>query len=263
MKKILFTVLGLVILAGTYWYISGSGIFSRPKVILTPEVLQIQKQGFLRIGTDATYFPMEHLDEDQNIVGFDIDLAREIGKAFNVPLKIKNISFDDIFKELKSGQIDMIISSVTINSERSKTMSFSTPYFNAGQVIVTLQNNSAIANLASLKGKKIGVQIGTTSENEAVKLTAPELVSHLADYDLATTKLLSGQIEAMIMDYPAAVGKVKHNPGLKIVGIPFTDEYYGVVVSKANAGLLTTVNSLIERLKDSGELKKIENRWLK
>jgi polar amino acid transport system substrate-binding protein len=108
----------------------------------------------------------------------------------------------------------------------------------------------------------VGVQSGTTSEKEAKILTEEDMVLGFVDYDMATEKLREGEVDALIMDYPVAVNKVKNELGLKLVGGPFTQEFYGIVVAKGKEELLQPINVLIEKLIKTGEIKKIENKWL-
>jgi ABC-type amino acid transport substrate-binding protein len=263
MKNIIILVLVITLIGGLVWSINSFGLISPKNSSSNPAVSLIKKAGVLKVGSDATFNPMEYLDKDGNVVGFGSDLAKEIAKEYGVPVEIKNIVWDNIFSELDKGNIDLIISSVTITTERSKTLSFSKPYFSSGQVIVVLKTDTSIKDLNSLHGKKLGVQTDTTSQTEASKLTDKDKVIAFADYDLATTDLLSGKIDALIMDYPPAAAKVKSNSRLKLVGGPFTQEFYGVVAAKGHEDILQPVNTVIEKLITNGALKKMEDKWLK
>ena len=140
---------------------------------------------------------------------------------------------------------------------------FSDPYFNAGQVVVTTADKAdGIGGVEDLDGKKVGVQAGTTSEVEAKKYTDPSLVSGFADYDLAKSALLNGVIDVIIIDYPAAFGVVSGEATLKIIGNPFTQEFYGVAVKKGEEKLLAEINKTIRRLKKEGKLGELEQKWL-
>lgn len=227
-----------------------------------PEINIIKQSGVLRVGLDATYFPMEFLNDNEVIDGYDLDLAKEIAKEIGVTLKPVNVAFDNLFDELNDGKLDLIISSITITTERSKKFEFSKPYFNAGQVAVVLSNNNTIKSVSDLKDKRIGVQSGTTSETAAKNLIETGMVVKFADYDLATVDLVSGKIDAMVLDYPAAVGKAKKDVRLTVIGKPFTQEFYGVVAKKANVQLLQPVNAVIFRLLSTDGQKKLESKWL-
>ena len=256
--KILIGII-VVILLG----VSGYFYFSKGSGVINPEVAKIRQAGALVIATDATYPPLEYVDDNSKIVGFDIDLANEIAKGLGVSAQIKNVSFDKIFDALKAGDVDVIISSVTITSERQKEMLFSTPYLNAGQILV-VASDSSIAEVADLKGKAVGVQAETTSQKEALKYTEKSMVKSYADYTPAKRDLIAGKIQAIIIDYPAGVAMAQDfGEQLKVVGKPFTSEFYGVAVANGRTGLLSAVDGVIASLKRTGRLSQLENLWFK
>jgi len=260
-KKIIFILIGIILVIA----ISVFGFFylRKPQAKITDPLLKkIKTEGKIVIGTDATYPPMESINEKGEFVGFDIDLGKEIAKDLGVNAEFKNIVWDEIFNALLNKEVDIVISSVTITPERAKIMAFSDPYFNAGQVIVTtVEKTKEIKGKEDLAGKKLGVQIETTSEREAKKLTDPQLVISYENYDLAVNDLLAGKIDAIIIDYPAAFGVISKSKNLKIVGEPFTQEFYGVVLRKEDTVLLGEINKTIRRLKNEGILKELEAKW--
>ncbi|MFH0987462.1 MAG: transporter substrate-binding domain-containing protein [Patescibacteria group bacterium] len=224
---------------------------------------KIKTQDKIIVGTDATYPPMENIDEEGNFIGMDIDIAREIASDLGVKAEFRNIIWEEIFDTLLRGEVDMLISSITITSERTEKMAFSDPYFNAGQVIVTIIDKvDEIRGVEDIAGKKLGVQIETTSQIEAQKYTDSEQVIAFKNYDLAKEELLKGRIDAIIIDYPAAVGMVSKEKTLKIIGEPFTQEFYGIAVRKEEKALLGEINKTIRRLKRENELERIMRRWL-
>ena len=225
---------------------------------------EIKKRGEIIIGTDATYPPMESLDEQGNFFGMDVDIAKEIASDLGVEAKFKNVIWEEIFGAVKNGEVDMIISAITITKERTEVLAFSDPYFNAGQVIVSTKNKEGIIKgPENLKEYKVGVQAGTTSEEEAKKYAVnPSLVSAYENYDLAKEDLLEGKIDAIIIDYPAAVGMIAKEKRLQIAGEIFTQEFYGIATQKNQLELLLQINKSVRRLKQEGKLKTIEEKWL-
>jgi len=241
-------------------------IFFRPpaeEIIQDPMLRKIKTQGQILIGTDATYPPMESIDDKGNFIGMDIDIGQEIAKDFGVKAEFKNIIWDKIFDTLLNKEVDMLISSITITPERAEKMAFSDPYFNAGQVIVTtLDKVNEIKGTQDLAGKKLGVQIETTSQIEAQKYTDPDLVIPFENYDLAKDELLKGLIDAIIIDYPAAAGMVSGQETFRIVGEPFTQEFYGIAVRKEEKVLLGEINETIRRLKRENIIEEMGKKWL-
>ncbi len=228
-----------------------------------PLLKAIQDRGEIIIGTDATYPPMESIDELGNFLGMDIDIANEIALDLNVKTRFVNIAWEDIFNTVRGGMVDMIISSITITSDRIMIMDFSDPYFNAGQVVIVKIGSKDIKGVEDLKNYNVGVQLGTTSEQEIKKyVSSPSFVETYENYYIAKNDLLNGKIDAIVIDYPGAIGLIAEEESLEIVGEPFTQEFYGVVTQKDQQVLLSEINNTIRRLKREGTLKVLEQKWL-
>ena len=247
--------------------LAGLGIFLYdrlpPEEIEDPLLKKIKERGELIVGTDATYPPMEDMDEEGNIFGMDMDIAKEVASDLGVESEFRNVLWEEIFGAVREGEVDMIISSITITSERAKIMDFSNPYFNAGQVIVIrADEKEIIKGVEDLQGLALGAQTETTSEEAAKELTDPSLVKGYENSPLAGESLLRGEIDAVILDYPAAVGMVAGNKDFQIVGVPFTQEFYGIAIQKGQKMLLSQINKTIRRLKTEGVLNVLEEKWL-
>ena len=223
------------------------------------------KKTKLIVASDATWPPMEYLDENKNIVGFSPDLLHAISEATGVQIEIKNTAWDGIFAGLAAGSYDLISSSVTITDERKATMDFSEPYANAGQVLVVPKTTTGVTQIADLKGKKVGAQIGTTGAIEIGK--HPEVT--LASYDevgLAFEDLANGRIAGVVADSPISANFALQNPKFKdklqIAGKPFTDEWLGFAVKKGDTETLAILNDGLAKIKASGKLDEIAKKWL-
>ena len=223
----------------------------------------------ITIATDATWPPMEMVDTNKNIVGFDIDLMNAAAKAGGFAVEFKNTAWDGIFAGLENGKYDAVMSSVTINDERKKTMDFSIPYINAGQILVVKSDTEGVTKLDDLKGKTVGAQIGTTGAFEIDKVKAADKINEKTydDIGLAFEDLVNGRIAAVVCDNPTAANYAlqndKYKGKLKIVGDRFTEEYYGVAVKKGNSKVLDVINAGLKKVLDAGENKAIEDKWLK
>lgn len=231
------------------------------QVIPGPTAIPMAPVKTLIIGTDATYPPMEYKDDTGNLVGYDIDLGNQIAAELGGKAEIHNIPWDNVFTALEQKKVDVIISSVTINDERKKQYLFSSPYINAGQVILTKKENTTILAPTDLKDKKVGVQKETTSETEAVKYTDPKLVTAFADYDEAAKALIAGKVDAVIIDLTAGKGIVDKFKALKLSSDPFTNEFYGVVLRKDEKVMQTRINQAISTLHEKGILDDIKQKW--
>jgi len=219
------------------------------------------------IASDASWPPMEFVDQSKNIVGFDIDLIAAIAKDQGFEYEIKNTAWDGIFAGLEGGSYDAILSSVTITDERKQKYDFSDPYFDANQAVVVRADDTTMKTEADLKGKTIGAQIGTTG---AIYVTDNLKVTTLKEYDtpdLAMLDLMNGNIDGVIVDTPVAANyalqsdqfKGKAKIALEIV----TNEVYGLVVQKGDPeGILPLFNAGLKDVKASGEYDKIRTKWI-
>ena len=221
----------------------------------------------LVIATDATWPPMEYVDEyTKEIVGFDIDFMKAVADAGGFGVEFKSTAWDGIFAGLATDKYDAIISSVTITEERKKEMDFSKPYVNAGQLLVVQKNLKGVAALADLKGKTAGAQIGTTGAFEIEKVKGVTLKSY-DEIGLAFEDLVNGRIAAVVCDTPVAANYALQNQTykgkLKIAGVAFTQEFYGVVVKKGNTQVLDMINAGIDKVLDTKKYDELKKKWLK
>jgi len=227
-----------------------------------PNVEKIISNKTIVIGTDATYPPMETLDDSGNLVGYDIDLGEKIAEDLGVTATFKNIEWDNLFTALENGDVDVIISAVTINEERKLLYDFSDAYLNAGQVIITQKSNNTISDVADLDGKKIAVQTETTNETEAQKYTSEDLVISYDNFEDATTALVNGQVDSIFSDLTNAKGIVQNNPTLKIASSPFTNDFYGIVIRPSEIDLTNRIDEALNSLRQQGFLVFLQQKWL-
>lgn len=224
-----------------------------------------EKPAVITVATDATWPPMEYVDENKNIVGFDIDLVNEIAKAEGFEVEIKNTAWDGIFAGLATGNYQVIASSVTITEERKATMDFSDPYVNAGQVLVVRKDTTGITTLADMVGKKVGAQIGTTGAIEIGKVQGVELKTY-DEIGLAFEDLVNGNIDGVVADSPIAANFALQNPTYKeklmIAGEPFTDEWLGFAFKKGDTKTQKLFNDGLAKVKSSGKLEELQKKWL-
>jgi polar amino acid transport system substrate-binding protein len=218
------------------------------------------------IATDATWAPMEFINEEKKIVGFDIDLLTAAAKEGNFQVEFVNTAWDGIFAGLAAGKYDAVCSSVTITDERKKAMDFSIPYVNAGQIIVVQKDLKGLDKLSQFTGKKVGAQIGTTGALET-STTAGVIAKMYDEIGMAFEDLVNGRIDAVVCDSPVAaqyaLQNEKYKAKLKIVGVPFTKEEYGVAVNKGNQAVLDLINDGLKKVQEKGIDKKIEKKWLR
>ena len=232
-----------------------------PLSLLAQTTLQrVRQTGELRVGTDATYPPFETVEGDV-YTGFDIDLMNALAKEMGVRARFVNASFDGIFPALQNGTFDAVISSVTITDERKRSMLFTDPYYDSGQLIAVREETQGIATPDDLKGKTIGVQINTTAQYDLEK-RAGVTVNKYNTIDLALLDLQNKRIDAVVCDAPVLKFMIfKSFRGLKTVGRRFTDEKFGIAVAAGNEDLVQEMNAALKRVRESGEYDQIHEKW--
>jgi len=227
-------------------------------------VFAAETQKVITVASDATWPPMEMIDGNKNLVGFNIDYMNAVAKEAGFKVIIKNTAWDGIFAGVEAGKYDAIISSVTITDKRKKAMDFSIPYVNVGQVLVVPVASPAKV-IADLKGKKLGAQIGTTGAMEIKKVKGVELKSY-DELGLTFEDMAAGRIDGIVCDTPIAANyalqKASYKGKFKIVGKPFTEENYGIVVKKGNKELVDLINKGIKAVQAKGIDKQLERKWL-
>lgn len=251
LKKLILPVLALT------FFLSGLAWAQEEKAAPTREII---------FATDATWPPMEFVNDKKELVGFSVDYMRLAGELAGFKAVTKNVAWDGIFAGLGGGQYDAICSSVTITEDRKKTMTFSEPYFTVRQAIVVAKD-SPIKTLADLKGKTAGSQISTTG-TFAIQGVSGAISKTYDEVGLAIEDLYNGRIDAVVCDNPVAadfvLAKERYKEKLKIAGIAETgkEEFYGVAVKPGDNETLALINKGIEAVKASGKDKELIKKWM-
>ncbi len=215
--------------------------------------------GKITVGLSADYPPFE-FKQGEDIVGFDVDLAKAIGEQLGVEVEIKDMSFAVLFNALNSGEIDLIISSVGVNEEKRKNFDFSIPYF--FDIFAILHKDSAPINAANLSGKSIACQLGASGMQGWLKNQSPDVKIVLMDAMTQMAEALkAGHLDGVLMDATQAKEFIKNSKGLAytVVG----NAAMGTAVAmKKGSPLLESVNAVINKLKENGTLKALTNKWV-
>ncbi len=219
------------------------------------------KGSVLRVGTDATYPPFEIIDtESGQPVGFDIDIMKAICKTNGWKPEFVVTPFDGIISGLKSDKYDCVISAMSITPERAAIVSFSDPYYLAGQVVAVPVDDSVIHSIDDLNGLNVGVQLGTTGERMAKSRSGLSVFSY-DNIGAAFIDMENGHIDAVLNDFPTTYDYIKMRGKAKIVGDVLSEEHYGIAVRNENTTLLERINAAIEQMKSDGQYEKIRTKW--
>jgi glutamine transport system substrate-binding protein len=221
--------------------------------------------GIVKVGTDAAYPPFEKQGGDGKLTGFDIELMNAIAKAGGFEVDIQHAGWDPMLDAVKNGKLDAGISAISITDDRKKVYDFSDPYFDAKQLIL-VPANSNVKSLKDLKGKRIGVQTGTTGEI-VVQKTFGKTYQGIKGYDdtpAAIDDLANGRVDAVVADNGVVLEYLKKLPAGKFKKVEdpsFEPEQYGIIVKKGNKELLKKINDGLKKVREDGTYKKIYEKY--
>lgn len=219
----------------------------------------IKEKGKLVVGLSADYAPYEFhaiIDGKDEIVGFDIEIAKEIATALDVELEIQEMEFDALVAAIPAGKIDVAISGMNPTEERAKVVDFSEIYYTSQHgVLTTTDNKDKYNTLDDLEGLKVGAQLGSTQAEMAREIEGATL-QLLANVNTLILELKSGKVDALVMEKPVAEMAVKANPELALANVTIEDEGGGnaVAMKKGSPKLLEEVNKVITELNESGKM---------
>jgi ABC-type amino acid transport substrate-binding protein len=242
---------------------------------------RVQEFGVIRVGMDPNWVPFEFVDGSGQLSGFDVELARELGKRLGKKVHITNFGFDGLYDALTAGQADMVISAMVVDMGRSADFAFSTPYFDAGQVVIVGPDGDDIEAMKDLSRRVLAVELGSNAD-----IVARRWARRLADLTLlhtdstagALAAVVDGQADAALTDRGTALIALKADvqqrktqtsqdgqqieTNLRIIGEPVTDEQYAVLVRKESEGLLSAINAALGEMRRDGTLEEMERKWL-
>lgn len=216
----------------------------------------------LVMGTNATFPPYEYVDDNNKIVGIDAEIAQAIADKLGMKLEIKDMEFDSLIPAVKSDSIDVVLAGMTVTDERKQSVDFSDSYSKGVKVII-VKEGSDIKSADDLKGKKIGVQSGTTGDSYCTTDFGQENVKQFSNDSLAVAALANGQVDCVVIDNEPAKNYVAANTGLKILDTEYVTEDYAIAVSKDNPDLLKKINTALKELKEAGKIDEIVGKYIK
>ena len=202
--------------------------------------------------TEAGFAPYEYYS-DGKIVGVDVDIATEIAKEMGKKLVVKDVAFDSIITEVKSGKSDIGVAGISYTEERAKSVDFSIDYTMSRQVVV-LRNDSDISGIQDLNGKKIAVQLGSVADMFVSNEYSNNIIVRQKKYLAAIQDLKDGKADCVVMDELPAQAILTENRNLRILDRAVSVDSYGIIVDKGNTELLNVINRVIKRLKDEGKI---------
>jgi ABC-type amino acid transport substrate-binding protein len=259
---------------------------------------RVRETGILRVGMDASFPPFETIAADGTLVGFDVDLARELGRRLGPALPVPsaaegseaegpalseaegvevqfvaNLPYDGLYDALAVGHVDAVVSALVVNPARMADFAYSNPYFDAGQVLVVREGEAGIEGMANgsielaevLSGRVLAVEFGTQGDLEARKwarrLSNLTLVPcQTAAEALATVTV--GEADAALVDHVSALAATGGEGGLLILGEPIVEEPYALAVHRESQHLLQAINEALAEMEADGTMGRLVAEWL-
>ena len=230
---------------------------------------KVEEQGYFTLGLDADFAPMGFTDDNGEIVGFDIDLAKAVAEKMGVALEVKPIDWDSKAMELSTGKIDVIWNGFSITDERCQEVLFSNPYLSTKQSVI-VRADSDIKTKADLAGKKIALQDGSTSEDalkadeETYASIGDENISRFKENSQVLMEVEAGRADAAVIDEIFVRYYLqKENMLDKFVVLEegFDEEDYGVGGRLDDIALMEAINKALDECKAEGITSKISETW--
>lgn len=247
------------------WLATAALLMSCGREVRGDALERIRARGELVVAHEAAFEPFEYSDpKTGEVVGFDVDLARELAKELGVRLTFRNLSFNEVFNEVRTGRADLAISGITITPERRREFAFSAPYFHT--VTALLVSRRKAPGLRSVKDldapdRVVAVQSGTTGVPAAAKACPRARVQQYATENDAVLDVVQGRVDAFLFDLASLRKDHERNPDTTILlPEPITGEPYGVAAHKDETGLAGWVTATLQKMRADGRLQTIFER---
>jgi len=234
----------------------------------SPVLSRIQQRGELVVGTAGSMPPLNMTTKAGQVIGFEADMARAMAAAMNVKLRLTTMPFAELLPALQAGQVDMVLSGITMTATRNMSVAFVGPYFMSGKSFLT-----KTTTLGSTKGSaelndptmRLAALRGSTSQTFVQDIMPKATLILTRDYDEAVTLVLQGKVDVMIADYPACVFSVYRYPdkGLYALATPLTREPIGIALPGGDALLVNWAQNWLREQEATGALEQTRDRWFK
>lgn len=218
----------------------------------------------LVIATDATYPPFEVLDANGEFSGADIDMGRELANHLGREVEFRNINFDGLIAALKSGSVDMVISSMTANDERRKSIDFSDPYVKTG-IAILANSKSPVQTSEDIKapGRRIVVRLGTTGESFA-RANLPQATIVALDSDTACVmEVVKGGVDAWIYDQLSIMNyQARHPETTRALLKPLREEVWAIGLRQGDEEMKAKVNGFLKKFREDGGFQRLAEKHM-
>lgn len=245
-----------VILAGAVVMIQGCGGNGE-------EAKSMEKGRVWKAATEAAYPPFRYVDENRNLVGFEVDLLKEIGRGTGATIEFRDMPFDRLLDAVAGKQVDMAIGAITVTKEREKLVAFSDSYYRlSGYSLLVKKGNPPVRNEEELAGKVVAAKRGSTSEARAKAQNPKEIIS-MDHYEDIFKALEAGKADVGITGDQAALYELEHGGSsrLSLSGTIPTEDNFAIALSKDNPQLKKEINEALKSMMDDGTYDNLAHKW--
>jgi polar amino acid transport system substrate-binding protein len=233
---------------------------------VAPVLDRILAKKELVVGTAADMPPLNMTLKDGSIVGMEVDLATMMANGIGVKLTLKPMPFNDLLAALEAGQVDLILSGMTMTPARNTRVAFAGPYFGSGKSILIKQENAtALRSIATMNNPDVALAAlkGSTSQLFVERLIPKAKLVPTEDYDQAIGMVLDGKVQAMVADFPICNVSVfrYRDKGLTTLKEPLNYEPIGIAMLPTDPLLLNWAQNFVAYLLNSGELEPLRQKW--
>lgn len=233
----------------------------------SPVIDRILKRKALVVGTAGNMPPLNMATRDGKIIGLEADLAKMMAEAMAVELKLKRIPFGDLLEALEEGEVDLVMSGMTITPERNLKVAFAGPYLVSGKCLLTkLPEIASAKEPADIKRPlTVAALKGSTSQHFVEQLLPSAKLTTTTDYDEGVNLVLRGEVDAMVADYSLCVVSLIRYPraGFASTFTRLTYEPLGIALPASDPLLLNWIDNLMRILEETGRLEALEKRWMR
>jgi ABC-type amino acid transport substrate-binding protein len=228
---------------------------------------RVQETHILRVGMDASFPPFETIAVDGSLVGFDVELAREVSQRLGVePRFVANLPYDGLYDALTARRVDVVTSALVVNPARTTDFAYSRVYFDAGQVLVVRQGVHAIRSVGDLDGRSVAVILGTPGDRKArdwARRSNDLVVTQYPAPVEALRAVAVGETDAALVDRVSALQTISEGSDLVIVGEPVVEVPYALAMREDSQRLLRAINGALAAMEEDGTLDRFVTEWLK
>ncbi|MBP2302058.1 amino acid ABC transporter substrate-binding protein [Azospirillum picis] len=225
------------------------------------DIERIKAEGVMKMGTEGTYAPFTYHDATGTLVGFDVEIGREVAKRIGVKAQFLEGKWDGLIAGLDARRYDAVINQVGITEARKVKYDFSAPYIASRAVLIVRGDNDSIKSFADLKGKKAAQSL-TSNFGKLAEVSGAQLVG-TDGFDQSIQLVINGRADATLNDSLSFLDfkKQKPNANVKVVATQDNAEYSGIIVRKGEAGLVDAINKALEAIKADGTYKEISQKY--